>query len=114
MNRYRWPTRWVLYGLMVMLLFAQAALPVSMAWHQAIELGVVGTTLGAHGLWRRRNAAALEDERILQDIAKRAAARRQTPLTRVQARYLLAQARRTQAPDTSATSSTLFHRPHRR
>jgi type VI protein secretion system component VasK len=96
MTPYRRPAYWVvylLYVLLVVLLFAQAALPVSTGWHQLLEIGVLGLFLGGLAWWERRNAAALDDETMVHAIEQRAPSRRDTPLTEVQARYLLAQHR---------------------
>ncbi len=96
MKQDRHPVRRVLYGLyglMVVLLFAQASLPVSTGWHQVMELGVVGTTVGLMAWWQRRNAAVLEDDALLRKLEHGMPQRRQYPLTPVQARYLVAQER---------------------
>ena len=98
MKPYRRPARWVLPVLsivMMVLLFAQATLPVTERWHQVMEGAVFGATMavvvvesphrrrpGSRG-YAPRNAAA-------------ATARRDIPLTDVQAHYLLAQARHQQ------------------
>ena len=81
---------------MVVLLFAQAALPVREVWHQVMELVIFGTTMGAIALWNRHTAGAQEAEVTLRETQRRATARRDIPLTDVQAHYLLAQARHKQ------------------
>lgn len=98
MNRYRRPRRWVfylLYVIMVVLLALQAPLHVATCWHQLMEFSIVSGTLVVMAWWKRRIAAALDDEAILNELDQRAGQRRDTPLTAVQAHYLVAQARRT-------------------
>jgi len=85
---------YVLYVLMVGLLCAQAALPVTQGWHQLMELGVVSESLGLMAWWKRHTATVLdEDDAILYAREQRASQRRDYPLTPVQARYLVVQAR---------------------
>ncbi len=92
MNQDRRPVRRVvygLYGLMVVLLFAQAPLLVSTGWHQVMELSMVGAIMGLMAWWQRRHATVSEDDAILHTLEQ--GARRQHPLTPVQARYLVVQ-----------------------
>jgi len=101
-----------LYGLMVMLLFAQASLPVSTGWHQLMESGVVGTIVGLMAWWQRRNATMLEDDAILHKLEQNMPQRRQHPLTPVQARYLVVQERHAMrhraATSTGASMGTII------
>jgi hypothetical protein len=84
----------LLYVLMVVLLCAQAALPVAQGWHQLMEVGVVSAILGLMAWWKRHTTTVLnEDEAILHALEQDASQRRDHPLTPVQARYLVAQAR---------------------
>jgi len=78
---------------MVVLLFAQAALPIREGWHKLVELVVFGATMALTWWWNRHNAAALDADRTLQELQRRSVDGRDGPLTEVQARYLLAQQR---------------------
>lgn len=96
MHRYRRPTRLIpvsLYVAMVLLLLAEAALPVSVGWHQVMESAVIAAMLGLMAVWRRRHAGMLGDAALLHTFEQQRGFQRQTPLTEVQSRYLLAHIR---------------------
>lgn len=98
MKTYHLPRRWVfylIYGVMVVLLLAQAPLHVGVHWHQVLEAIIVGASLGAMAWWKRHIAGALKEDALQRIVLKRAR-QRHVCLTAVQLDYLVAQERRVQ------------------